>query len=88
MSRRRFVVTGRVQGVFFRQATRDVAVQLGIAGTAVNRADGKVEVVAEGDDDALDALAAFLREGPPRALVTKVDVLVEQPEGLTGFRTG
>ena len=73
MSRRRFVVTGRVQGVFFRQATRDEAVRLGIAGTAVNRAD---------------ELAAFLREGPPRALVTKVDVRVEQPEGLTGFRTG
>ena len=88
MPRRRFVVTGRVQGVFFRQSARDVAVRLGLAGSAVNRPDGKVEVVAEGDDAALDELGAWLHHGPPRALVTKVDARVEPPEGLTGFRTG
>ena len=82
------MVRGRVQGVFFRQGTRDVAVRLGLAGSAVNRADGAVEVVAEGDGAALDELAAFLRQGPPRALVTTVDVRAEQPVGLTGFRTG
>ena len=82
------MVRGRVQGVFFRQGTREVATRLGLAGSAVNRPDGTVEVVAEGDDDALDELAAFLRDGPPRALVTTLDVRAEQPEGLTGFRIG
>ena len=82
------MVTGRVQGVFFRQSTREVAMRLGLAGSAVNRVDGKVEVVAEGADDALDELGAWLHHGPPRALVTKVSSTVEPTEGLTGFRLG
>ena len=85
--RRRIVVRGRVQGVFFRDTTRRRADSLGVAGWAANRDDGTVEVVAEGAEDAVDALVAFLREGPRRAEVEGVDVSDEQPEGLSGFET-
>jgi acylphosphatase len=71
--RRRWIVHGRVQGVFYRQSTRERATELGVSASATNLPDGTVEVVAEGDDVALDALQAWLRQGPPRALVTKVE---------------
>jgi acylphosphatase len=83
--RRRIVVRGRVQGVFFRDTTRRRAEALGVAGSARNRGDGAVEVVAEGEPEAVDQLIAFLREGPRRAEVTGVDVADEEPEGLRGF---
>ena len=83
--RRRIVVRGRVQGVFFRDTTRRRAESLGVAGWATNRADGTVEVVAEGEPDAVERLVDFLREGPRRADVDDVDVSEEQPEGLSGF---
>jgi len=73
MSRRRWIVHGRVQGVFYRASTHDEAARLGVTATAVNRPDGTVEVEAEGDDAALDALQVWLRHGPPRALVTKLE---------------
>jgi acylphosphatase len=66
-------VRGRVQGVFFRQSTREQLGRLGLTGSATNRPDGSVEVEAEGDDAALDELQRWLHQGPPRALVTKVD---------------
>ena len=61
----RFMVSGRVQGVFFRASTREQAVGLGLAGHATNRADGSVEVIASGSTDALDALEReyYLRIG-------------------------
>jgi len=83
--RRRIVVRGRVQGVFFRDTTRRRAESLGVAGWATNRADGTVEVVAEGEPDAIERLVDFLREGPRRADVDDVDVSEEEPEGLGGF---
>ena len=83
--RRRIVVRGRVQGVFFRDTTRRRAESLGVAGWAANRPDGTVEVVAEGEPDAVERLVDFLREGPRRADVDDVDVSEEQPEGLSGF---
>lgn len=73
MSCRRFFVSGRVQGVFFRASTRECAMQLGLAGRAVNLNDGRVEVVACGSDHALDALQGWLHEGPPAARVDTVD---------------
>jgi acylphosphatase len=79
------VVSGRVQGVWFRDSTRQRAQALGVAGWARNCPDGSVEVVAEGEPDAVDALIAFLREGPRRAEVAGVEVVDEEPEGLTGF---
>jgi acylphosphatase len=84
--RRRLRVTGRVQGVWFRESCREVADRLGVAGSVRNRADGTVEVVAEGPPHEVEALVAWCRSGPPAAEVTGVDVAEEQPEGLVGFR--
>lgn len=67
------VVYGLVQGVNFRAATQSEARRLGLAGWVRNRADGAVEVLAEGPRAALERLAAFLHQGPPSARVTHVD---------------
>lgn len=84
----RFIVTGRVQGVFFRAATRERALQLGVSGHAKNRTDGSVEVVASGSPQALDELDGWLHHGPPAARVGHVrrEALPEQT--LRGFTTG
>jgi acylphosphatase len=84
--RRRLRVTGRVQGVWFRESCREVADRLGVAGSVRNRADGTVEVVAEGPASEVEALAAWCRTGPPAADVSGVEVTEERPEGLVGFR--
>ncbi len=76
---------GRVQGVFFRDSTRDEAERRGVAGWVTNRDDGAVEAVFEGDSDAVDAMVAFCREGPSRADVDDVEESEEAPEGLSGF---
>lgn len=65
----RFVVRGRVQGVFFRQSTADQARRLGISGWVCNRSDGCVEGVARGPAEALEQLRAWLQRGPPAARV-------------------
>ena len=72
MPSRRFLISGRVQGVFFRASTRKVAVAAGLAGWAWNLADGKVEVVARGEADKLDRLHRWLLHGPPMAHVTEI----------------
>lgn len=83
----RFVVRGRVQGVAFRAYTRDEAQRLQLAGHALNRRDGSVEVFAVGDADAVAALAAWLQRGSPLArvdAVTRSDEAVptEMPQGF------
>jgi acylphosphatase len=83
--RRRVVVHGFVQGVFFRDSVRRLAQQRGVAGWVANRADGAVEAVFEGEPDAVELLVEFCREGPRGARVDSVDVQDEQPEGLSGF---
>ena len=83
--RRRVVVRGEVQGVFFRDTTRRMAVSRGVNGWVSNRADGAVEAVFEGESEAVESMVAFAREGPPRAEVTDVEVAEEEPEGLEGF---
>jgi acylphosphatase len=85
--RKRIVARGRVQGVWYREACRRHAEGLGLAGWARNLDDGTVEVVAEGESEALDELVAWCRQGPPRALVVGLDVRAEPPQGLAGFRT-
>jgi acylphosphatase len=83
--RRRVVAHGRVQGVFFRDATRREAERRGVSGSARNTADGTVEVVLEGSADAVSAMLEFLRAGPGHASVSSLDVVEEEPEGLSGF---
>jgi acylphosphatase len=85
MIRRRVIVHGRVQGVFFRDSTRRMARQRGVAGWVSNRSDGAVEAVFEGDAEAVERLVAFTGEGPRGAQVERVEVSEEEPEGLTGF---
>ena len=85
----RCVVSGRVQGVWFRGATRDKALHLGLRGYANNLPDGRVEVLACGEKAAVARLRAWLWEGPPQAYVTEVECdAVAVPAGLTGFSTG
>jgi acylphosphatase len=81
----RFIVTGRVQGVFFRASTRDFALQMGVAGYAKNRDDGSVEVIASGSTEALAALFAWLHHGPPAARVERVQREEMSPQDLHGF---
>lgn len=70
---RRFRIAGRVQGVFFRDSTRQVARKLGLRGYANNLPDGSVEVVACGGRQAVDSLGQWLQSGPPRASVASVE---------------
>jgi acylphosphatase len=84
--RRRVIVHGRVQGVFFRDSVRRLAEQHGVHGFVRNTHDGTVEAVVEGDADAVERVVAFCRRGPRGAEVEGVDVQEEAPEGLTGFR--
>jgi acylphosphatase len=85
VQRRRVVVQGHVQGVFFRETTRRRALASGVAGWIRNVPDGSVEAVFEGERDPVDRLVAFAREGPRGARVDWVDVVSEEPEGLQGF---
>jgi len=85
MIRRRVVVHGLVQGVFFRDSVRRLAHQRGVVGWVTNRWDGTVEAVFEGEPDAVKRLIDFCREGPRGARVDSVEVSEEQPEGLAGF---
>ena len=72
MSGARFLVSGRVQGVWFRAATRERALALQLQGVAKNLPDGSVEVEVVGADEALDALEKWLWQGPPLAKVAEV----------------
>jgi acylphosphatase len=85
MIRRRAVVHGQVQGVFFRDSTRERARAHGVAGWVCNRDDGAVEAVLEGPEEAVTRVLRFLETGPSRAQVDRVDVSEEEPEGLNGF---
>jgi acylphosphatase len=86
MIRRRVVVRGDVQGVFFRDSTRSRAQSRGVAGWVANRPDGSVEAVFEGDEEAVRSMIEFAREGPRSAQVRDVEVVEEEPEGLSGFQ--
>ena len=83
--RRRAVAHGYVQGVFFRDSVRRLAERHGVAGWVRNNWDGTVEAVFEGEEEAVERLVAFMRQGPRGARVDLVDVTDEQPEGLGGF---
>jgi acylphosphatase len=82
---RRVVVTGQVQGVFFRDSTRREARRRGVSGWVRNRPDGAVEAVFEGDPDAVAELVLWCRDGPRHADVEDLRVEQAEPQGLTGF---
>ena len=88
---RRCVVSGRVQGVFYRASTRQRALELGLSGYACNLPDGRVEVLAVGDPGAVQSLIDWLAIGPPAAHVAKVElaeVALDEVEKIpAGFAT-
>ena len=83
--RRRVVIRGHVQGVFFRDSARRLAERGGVTGWVANRPDGAVEAVFEGDPVEVERLIDFCRRGPRGAQVDDVVVSEEEPEGLRGF---
>jgi acylphosphatase len=85
MIRRRVRVTGRVQGVYFRETLRHRAAAEGVAGWTRNTSDGTLEAVLEGEPEAVERVLDFCRIGPEAARVDGVEVLDERPEGLQEF---
>lgn len=85
MIRRRVVVHGFVQGVFFRDTVRRQAVGARVGGWVRNNPDGTVEAVFEGGTDAVERLVTLCHEGPRGARVDRVEVVAEEPEGIAGF---
>ena len=92
MAAARFIVRGKVQGVWFRASTRDQALALGLRGHALNLPSGEVEVLAVGTPQAIDALADWLQVGPPLAKVEAVRCVMRADQDdsadLRGFSTG
>ncbi len=86
MVRKRVLVSGEVQGVFFRDQCRRIAGQQGVAGWVRNLPDGRVEAIFEGDPDSVERLVHWAHHGPSRARVTAVDVRDEPVEGLASFQ--
>ena len=80
------LVTGRVQGVWFRESCREQALAEGVGGWGRNLGDGRVEAVFEGPEAAVERLVAWTREGPASARVDKVEVQQEEPTGEPNFR--
>ena len=78
-------VSGRVQGVFYRQSTQLEAERLEIDGWVRNLADGRVEILLEGEEEAVRELERWLHEGPADAEVSAVDVQPMPAQGITGF---
>ncbi len=78
-------ISGKVQGVFFRQMAKEKADRIGLTGTVENRED-RVFIIATGTQEQIDELAAWCREGPPRAVVEKVEVSKLALQPFSGFR--
>jgi acylphosphatase len=82
--RRHVWISGRVQGVWFRESTRRLALELGVSGWVRNLPDGRVEAVFEGEEGHVARLVEFVRQGPPRARVAGVEVVEEAPATAAG----
>ena len=80
-----FLVSGRVQGVFYRASAAEQARLIGITGWVKNLPDSRVEVFATGETDQLEELADWLREGPPHAKVSSVEVVEEEFQAFNEF---
>jgi acylphosphatase len=85
MIRKHVLISGDVQGVYFRDTCRRLAIENGLSGWVRNLGDGRVEAVFEGPAEHVDRMVAWTRHGPPLATVAQTVVQVERPEGLTGF---
>ncbi len=87
MMKVRILVTGRVQGVCFRISTFEKAMEYGLSGEVRNLPDGRVEIMAEGEEALINKLVSWARHGPPGALVTDLEVSEEVGSGkYSGFR--
>ena len=86
MIRAHAIVSGGVQGVFYRVSAYERAIELGLAGWIRNLSDGRVEAVFEGPEEQVEAMIAWCREGTTLSRVERVEVERGTPEGLTGFR--
>ena len=88
MIARRYIVTGRVQGVGFRYFTHRVAQQLGVRGRVKNLPNGTVEVYAEGDENPMEQFLTGIKKGPSLGFVKDVAVGEVEPEGYQEFSIG
>lgn len=89
MSAFKALISGKVQGVWFRDSTRQVAERLGLQGHAISLSDGRVEVLAVGPSDELERLLEYLHQGPPNARVDQVELQwLEVEPDVSGFRVG
>ena len=79
------LIEGRVQGVFFRANVRDKALELGLKGYAKNLDDGNVEVVAQGEEEKIDELNAFIRTGPGHSRISKIKIEEIKAENFKSF---
>ena len=86
MIRRRLMVSGDVQGVFYRDTCRSRAESAGVGGSARNLPDGRVEVVLEGEEDAVNGVVEWCRRGTPQSRVQSVEVTEEEPVGARAFQ--
>ncbi|MFZ5994482.1 MAG: acylphosphatase [Thermodesulfobacteriota bacterium] len=84
MVRAHVIINGRVQGVFFRYSTQQEATRLGLKGWVKNRSDGQVEAVFEGDEPTVEKMLKWCHQGPPHAVVNRVDVTWEDYNGEFG----
>ncbi len=82
----RVIVGGVVQGVYFRASAQRASADAGVDGWVRNLPDGRVEAVFEGSREEVDKAVAWMRHGPPRAVVESVETFEEEPSGLLGFR--
>jgi acylphosphatase len=79
------IVSGKVQGVFYRQSTKEKAGSLGLTGFVKNCADGKVQIIATGTKQSLEDLVSWCKQGPPRAEVSGIEVVVLPLQSFSGF---
>ncbi len=82
---KRAVITGKVQGVFYRASAKEKAIALGVNGEVWNRADGGVELVAEGEEEQVNALLEWCRQGPPHAEVKELLAADSTVKGFKNF---
>jgi acylphosphatase len=86
--RKKVWLSGRVQGVFFRDSARQVAGERNVAGSARNLPDGRLEIVLEGAGEAVSEIVTWAKSGPELARVEAIEVIDEEPQGLRGFTIG